>query len=81
MIILFHFRSEREFHADTLCRKHFVSALESVRQILLTEERESESESDSESESESDSESESHFHINIVFPFCQTFRRKTLKLS
>ena len=73
MIILFHFRSEREFHADTLCRKHFVSALESVRQILLTEERES--------ESESDSESESHFHINIVFPFCQTFRRKTLKLS
>ena len=40
MIILFHFRSEREFHADTLCRKHFVSALESVRQILLTEERE-----------------------------------------
>ena len=69
MIILFHFRSEREFHADTLCRKHFVSALESVRQILLTEERESES------------ESESHFHINIVFPFCQTFRRKTLKLS
>ena len=73
MIILFHFRSEREFHADTLCRKHFVSALESVRQILLTEERES--------ESESDSESESHFHINIVFPFCQTFRRKTLILS
>ena len=75
MIILFHFRSEREFHADTLCRKHFVSALESVRQILLTEERESES------ESESESKSESHFHINIVFPFCQTFRRKTLKLS
>ena len=71
MIILFHFRSEREFHADTLCRKHFVSALESVRQILLTEERGSENES----------ESESHFHINIVFPFCQTFRRKTLKLS
>ena len=75
MIILFHFRSEREFHADTLCRKHFVSALESVRQILLTEEHESES------ESESESLYQLHFHINIVFPFCQTFRRKTLKLS
>ena len=79
MIILFHFRSEREFHADTLCRKHFVSALESVRQILLTEEHESKRESESESESES--LYQLHFHINIVFPFCQTFRRKTLKLS
>ena len=69
MIILFHFRSEHEFHADTLCRKHVVSALESVRQILPTVERESES------------LYQLHFHINIVFPFCQTFRRKTLILS
>ena len=43
MIILFHFRSEHEFHTDSLCRKHVVSALESVRQILPTVERESES--------------------------------------
>ena len=71
MIIVFHFRSEHEFHADSLCRKHVVSALESVRQILPTVERESESES----------LYQLHFHINIVFPFCQTFRRKTLILS
>ena len=69
MIILFHFRSEHEFHTDSLCRKHFVSALEIVRQILPTVERESES------------LYQLHFHINIVFPFCQTFRRKTLILS
>ena len=75
MIILFHFRSEHEFLADTLCGKHFVSAPESVREILPTVERESES------ESESESLYQLHFHINIVFPFCQTFRRKALKLS
>ena len=73
MIILFHFRSEHEFHTDSLCRKHFVSALESVRQILPTVERES--------ESESESLYQLHFHINMVFPFCQTFRCKTLILS
>ena len=71
MIIVFHFRSEHEFYADSLCRKHVVSALESVRQILPTVERENESES----------LYQLHFHINIVFPFCQTFRRKTLILS